>query len=84
MQVINISGRAGADSVIRETKNGDAILSVNVAVDQRVGEAVRLGFTRIAVPERCVERIGSVPKGVSVIPVKTIYDLLPLMIKKAD
>ncbi|MBR7083390.1 MAG: DNA repair protein RadA [Clostridia bacterium] len=48
-------------------------------VDQRVSEAVRLGFRRIAVPERCVPRVSNVPGGVSVIPIKTIFDLLPLM-----
>ena len=37
MQIINISGRAGSDAQIRDTKNGDSILNVNVAVDQRNG-----------------------------------------------
>ena len=38
MQVINISGRAGSDAQLRSTSNGDSILSVNVAVDQRNGK----------------------------------------------
>ena len=49
MQVINISGRAGADSVIRETKNGDSILSLNVAVDQRVGDEKSTNWYRCSI-----------------------------------
>ncbi|MBQ0124877.1 MAG: DNA repair protein RadA [Clostridiales bacterium] len=51
-------------------------------IDQRVREAVRLGFSRIAIPKRNFERISEKPDGAEIIPVKTVFDLLPLMIKK--
>ena len=49
MQVINISGRAGADSQLRETKNGDSTLSVNVAVDQRNGDDKSTNWYRCSI-----------------------------------
>ena len=51
-------------------------------VEQRVSEAIRLGFTRIAVPKRCAERLEGAVSGVEIIPIKTIFDLLPLMTKQ--
>ena len=51
-------------------------------VDRRVFEAIRLGFTKIAVPFRSAQRLEKIPEGIDVVPVKTIFDLLPLMMKK--
>ena len=51
-------------------------------VEQRVSEAVRLGFTKIAVPKRCADRFDGIPGGVEIVPVKTVFDLLPLMVKQ--
>lgn len=45
---------------------------------QRVNEAHRLGFARIALPARCCSKL-NVPNGISVIPVKGIYDALNLL-----
>ena len=46
---------------------------------QRVGEAARLGFSRIALPQRCID--GRLPPtdGVELIPQKGIYDALSLL-----
>jgi single-strand DNA-binding protein len=49
MQIINISGRAGADAQIRDTKNGDSILNVNVAVDQRNGAEKTTNWYRCSI-----------------------------------
>lgn len=49
--------------------------------DVRAKEAARLGFSRIAIPERCRDRLVGF-SGAEIIPVKTIFDLLPLMVKK--
>ena len=50
-------------------------------VEQRVAEAARLGFTRIAIPRRCAERLDKIPDGVKIFPINTVFDLLPLMAK---
>ncbi len=50
-------------------------------VGGRVAEAIRLGFTKIAVHERCAHDIENVPDGVKIVPIKTIFDLLSLMAK---
>jgi single-strand DNA-binding protein len=49
MQIINISGRAGSDAQIRDTKNGDSILNVNVAVDQRNGAEKTTNWYRCSI-----------------------------------
>ena len=50
-------------------------------IEQRVREGVRLGFSRIAVPSRNYPRLGNI-EGAKIIPVKNIFDLLPLMAEK--
>ena len=50
-------------------------------VEQRVNEAARLGFTRIAIPRRCADRLDKIPDGVKIFPISTVFDLLPLMAK---
>lgn len=49
--------------------------------DMRAKEAARLGFSRIAIPERCLNRLKDF-SAAEIIPVKTIFDLLPLMAKR--
>jgi single-strand DNA-binding protein len=49
MQVISISGRCGADSKLIDTKNGDSILSLNVAVDQRNGDEKTTNWYRCSI-----------------------------------
>ncbi len=51
-------------------------------IEARVKEAARLGFTTILVPYGSYKKIQSVPDGVNIIPVKSIYDLLKLFAKK--
>lgn len=46
---------------------------------QRAKEAARLGFTRIAVPHRCIKQIGAAPDGAELVPLKSIYDELRLI-----
>ena len=49
--------------------------------DQRLNEAARLGFTRIVLPRRSAENLkksGSIPKGVELIPVKSIFDAVKI------
>lgn len=47
-------------------------------IEQRIKEAKRLGFRRIAVPVRSYEKAG-LKDDDGIIPVKNIFDLLPLM-----
>ena len=72
--VVRFAGEIGLSGEVRAVSR----------VDQRVAEAIRLGFTRIAVPHRCVDRLGNIPGEVKIIPVKTIFDLLPLMISNKN
>jgi len=44
--------------------------------DLRVGESARLGFETILLPKRQAERLKKKPKNVTVIPVRSVYDLL--------
>lgn len=44
--------------------------------DLRVGEAARLGFEFVLLPKKQAERLKKVPKGIKVIPVRSVYDLL--------
>jgi DNA repair protein RadA/Sms len=48
-------------------------------IDYRVKEAARLGFTEILVPKRCVGRALSVPKGVEIIGVSNLFDVLRVL-----
>jgi DNA repair protein RadA/Sms len=45
---------------------------------QRVNEALRLGFKRIALPHRSVKDLKAT-KGVEIIPIKSVYDLTKLI-----
>lgn len=53
-------------------------------VDYRVKEAARLGFTQILLPARCLGRSLHVPKGVEVIGVKNLIDVLRVLSKKQE
>lgn len=46
---------------------------------QRVNESARLGFTRIALPHRSVASLKNPPKGVEIIPVRSVFDLYKLL-----
>ena len=46
---------------------------------QRVGEAARLGFSRIALPQRCIDNRLPHTDGVALIPQKGIFDALTLL-----
>jgi DNA repair protein RadA/Sms len=54
-------------------------------IDYRVKEAVRLGFTKIVLPQKNITPSLTVPSGASLIGVNNIYDALACMkMKKAD
>ena len=48
------------------------------SVEQRMNEAVRLGFRRVALPKRCASRAGELPADTALIPLSGIYDALRL------
>lgn len=48
-------------------------------LDARLREAERIGFTRAVVPFRNVEKHGEI-RGIEIIPVKTIYDALKVLV----
>lgn len=48
-------------------------------VDQRVSEAVRLGFTKIVLPAKCAERLEADTDGVQIIPVRSVFELSTLV-----
>ena len=51
------------------------------SADQRAAEAARLGFTKIALPKRCID--GKMAAGgIDLIPLGGIYDALTLLAKK--
>ena len=52
------------------------------AADQRAAEAARLGFTKIALPKRCID--GKTARGMDLIPLGGIYDALTLLAKKEN
>ena len=52
------------------------------AADQRAAEAARLGFTKIALPKRCID--GKTARGMDRIPLGGIYDALTLLAKKEN
>lgn len=49
---------------------------------QRTQEAIRLGFTTIALPKRCLSRQKPQESGISLMPLDSIYDALSLLAKK--
>ena len=48
-------------------------------IESRVSEAARLGFTKIVLPSRSAKSVRKVPENVSLIPIKSIFDILPLL-----
>ena len=52
-------------------------------IDYRVKEAARLGFTEILVPKRCVGKALSVPKGVEIIGVSNLLEVLRVLSRGA-
>ncbi len=53
-------------------------------IDYRVKEAVRLGFTKIILPKKCVSQSLKVPESVKLVGVENIYEVLPHMLSKGD
>ena len=51
-------------------------------IDYRVKEAVRLGFTKIILPKKCLMSHIKVPEGVELVGVSNIYQVLPHMAKR--
>ena len=48
-------------------------------LEQRVKEAARLGFTKAVVPERNLEKHPFSCKGIELIPIKSVYEVLSLL-----
>ncbi len=44
--------------------------------DLRINEAARLGFETILLPKKIVDRLKKKPKGVTLVPLRSVYDLL--------
>ncbi|MBQ8321965.1 MAG: DNA repair protein RadA [Clostridia bacterium] len=53
-------------------------------IDYRVKEAVRLGFTKIILPNKNITKTLKVPEGVELCGVSNIYQVLVYMISKSD
>ncbi len=53
-------------------------------VDYRVKEAARLGFTQILLPARSVTRAVKAPKGVEIIGVNNLVDVIRVLSRKID
>ncbi|MBR2340310.1 MAG: DNA repair protein RadA [Clostridia bacterium] len=53
-------------------------------IDYRVKEASRLGFTKILLPKRNITSALKAPKGVELVGVDGIWDVLPHMLKKDE
>lgn len=52
-------------------------------IEQRIREGERLGFTKIAVPNRNLQKTElSVKSGTTLIPIKSVFDLLPILKQK--
>ena len=83
--ISGITDRVVPDSIIAF---GEIGLSGEVRavshIDYRVKEAVRLGFTKIILPKKCVTSALKVPDGVKLVGVENIYDVLPHMLAKTD
>ena len=52
-------------------------------LERRVNEAARLGFTQAVIPERNAEKL-HVDKGIRLIPVKSVYEALKVLVKPTD
>ena len=50
--------------------------------EDRIKESARLGFRKIVVPYRSVTKATKIPEGVEIIPARSVFDLLPLLVKK--
>ena len=51
-------------------------------LQKRINESYRLGFDTIAVPEKSLSEKIKTPKGVSIIPIESVYDALSLFKQK--
>ena len=51
-------------------------------LQKRISESYRLGFDTIAVPEKSLSEKIKIPKGVSIIPIESVYDALSLFKSK--
>lgn len=49
----------------------------------RVREAARLGFTRMVIPKRGTD-MSALPGGIEIMPVRSVYELLPLFAEKKE
>lgn len=49
--------------------------------DLRVGEAARLGFETILLPKKQLDRLKKKPKGVDLIPIRSVFDLVSALKK---
>jgi DNA repair protein RadA/Sms len=54
----------------------------SASVEQRVNEAVRLGFKTIALPKRCAAKTGVLPEDASLFPMTGIYDAMRIFREK--
>lgn len=48
-------------------------------IEQRIKESARLGFTRIAIPHRSYNKQKALHKGIDLLPLRTVFDLLKLL-----
>lgn len=72
--------RAGRRDVHRRSLGSPGEIRAVSRVEQRVREGERLGFTKIAVPSRNLSKTELKTKpGTVLVPVKTVFDLLPLL-----
>ena len=51
-------------------------------IEKRLNESYRLGFDTIAIPHKSMNEKIKIPKGVSIIPIESVYDALSLFRKK--
>ena len=48
-------------------------------IEQRINEAERLGFSRIAIPKKAADKIKNKQRRITLCPVRSVYDLLKLL-----
>ena len=48
-------------------------------IESRVTEAARLGFKKIILPSRSAKAVRKVPEGVTLIPIKSIFEVLTIL-----